>query len=295
MDPLEKQFEYPALYTTAGRLSDDSQTIFLRLIRGEYLALFIAACLSMDWSKKPEFFAVCALVLVCSLSVLIARTYLKPEQSWYRGRALAESIKTSCWRYCMRAQPFGDAAHLAKPKSEFRSHLLEILQANRFIGNRLPPDSAANEQIPISMDEVRLLTLDERKKYYLNMRIKEQRNWYAIKAGKNNAASRRWTAIGICAYSIAIVLALSRIYWPCWSLWPIDAALVFASGVIGWTQVKKFNELAASYILTAHEIGFTQGKIEDISTEESFSEFVNDTEQAFSREHTQWVARQRVQ
>lgn len=295
VSPDKDQFDYPALYSAANQLSDSSQTTFLSLIRGEYLALFVAAGLSMDWSKKPAFFATYALVLVCSLAVMVVRTYLKPEQGWYRGRALAESIKTSCWRYCMRAEPFADALHIAKPKAELRSHLLEILRANKFIGDRFPSDSSENEQITISMDAVRLLTLEERKEYYLNLRIKEQRKWYAIKAGENKAASRKWTALGVCAYVIAIALALYRIYCPNWSLWPIDAVLVIASGIIGWTQVKKFNELAASYILTAHEIGFTQGRIENVVSEESFSAFVNDTELAFSREHTQWIARQRAQ
>lgn len=65
-----------------------------------------------------------------------------------------------------------------------------------------------------------------------------------------------------------------------------------ASAIIGWTQVKKFNELASSYTLTAHEIGIIQSKVHDAQDEDAFSDFVNEAEQAFSREHTQWVARQ---
>jgi hypothetical protein len=291
MTVIAKEFDYPALYETAGQMSGDSQWAFLLLIRGEYLALILAAILSMEWSKAPAFFVVYALVLLVSLSLLIARTYLKPEQGWYRGRALAESIKTSCWRYCMRAEPFADALGIDQPKAELRSSLLEILKANRFIGDRMPPDSAAKEQVPESMDEVRRLSIEDRKAYYIEHRIKEQRKWYAIKAGKNKRASRNWSFIGIAAYGVAISLAMSRIAWPLWSLWPIDPVLVFASAVIGWTQVKKFNELASSYTLTAHEIGLTQGRIATVVTENELSDFVNDTEQAFSREHTQWVAR----
>ncbi len=276
-------------------MSAESQSTFLRLIRGEYVALFIAAGLSLDWSKRPTFFVVYALVLLSSLGILIARTYLKPEQGWYRGRALAESIKTSCWRYCMKSEPFQDTEKADAAKAALRGQLVEILQANRLIGDRMPPDSAAKEQVPSSMDVIRALSLADRKAYYLERRIREQRSWYAIKAGRNKKASRKWTAIGIGAYSIAITLALTRIAWPNWQLWPIDPVLVFASGVIGWTQVKKFNELASSYTLTAHEIGFTQGMIEEVHSEEQFSKFVNDAEQAFSREHTQWVARQQHQ
>lgn len=285
-------FEYPALYQTAGEMSAESQSATLNLIRGEYALLFLASVLSMGWSKEPLFFVFYTGVLLASLAVLIKRNSEKPEQGWYRGRALAESIKTSCWRYCMRAEPFSDATNVEHPRSEFRNHLLEILRANRFMGERMPPDSAAKEQIPPSMQSVRALTLEDRKAFYLQHRIKEQREWYASKAGSNKKAGRLWGKVAVGAYVVAICLALSRIALPNWELWPIEPVLVLASAIIGWTQVKKFNELASSYALTAHEIGIIQGNMDATSTNEEFSIFVNEAEQAFSREHTQWVARQ---
>ncbi|PTM44680.1 uncharacterized protein DUF4231 [Sphingomonas aerolata] len=285
-------FEYPALYQTAGEMSAESQAATLNLIRGEYALLFLAAVLSMNWSKEPIFFVIYTGVLLGSLGLLIKRNSEKPEQGWYRGRALAESIKTSCWRYCMRAEPFGDADTVQTVKAEFRNHLLEILKTNRFIGDRMPPDSLAKEQIPDSMQYVRKLQLVDRKAFYLAHRIQEQREWYARKAGANKRAGRFWGKIGVFAYIVAIVLALTRIALPDWELWPIEPVLVFASAIIGWTQVKKFNELASSYALTAHEIGIIQGNIESVETEEALSDFINESERAFSREHTQWVARQ---
>lgn len=287
-------FEYPALYQTAEEMSSDSQSATLNLIRSEYALLIIAAILSMNWSKEPLFFAGYAVVLLASLGVLIKRNSEKPEQGWYRGRALAESIKTSCWRYCMRAEPFGNADDVDAVQAEFRNHLLEILRANRFIGDRMPPDSIAKEQIPTSMQTVRRLTLNERKAFYLERRIQEQRDWYAGKAGANRKAGRLWGRIGIGAYVVAICLALTRIALPDWELWPIEPVIVFASAIIGWTQVNKFNELASSYALTAHEIGILKGNVDAITTESAFSDFINEAEQAFSREHTQWIARQQT-
>lgn len=192
----------------------------------------------------------------------------------------------------MRAAPFDDRPKIDQSKKEFREHLLEILKANRFLGDRLPPDSAADAPLPQTMIATRLLDLDARKDYYREFRIRDQRNWYARKAQINRKASRFWFFIGIAAYALAIGLAVSRIAFPAWQFWPIDAVLVFAAAVLGWTQVKRFNELASSYTLTAHEIGILQGRLEDVDEEEKFSDFVNEAEQAFSREHTQWVARQ---
>lgn len=290
------QFEFPALYTAADGMSGESQSNFLSLIRVEYVLLFICALMSLDWSRKAGFFLIYALVLMAALAIAVARNMMKPEQSWYRGRALAESVKTSAWRFCMRAAPFNDRPSISQSKKEFREHLLEILKANRFMGDRLPPDSAADAPLPETMVSTRLLGLQARKQYYRDYRIKDQRTWYAKKAKLNRNASRFWFFVGITAYAVAIALAVSRIAFPSWQFWPIDAVLVFASAVLGWTQVKRFNELASSYTLTAHEIGILQGRLDEIGEgeEEKFSDFINEAEQAFSREHTQWVARQQT-
>lgn len=289
-----RQFEYPALYQTASDLSAGSQSTFLWLIRTEYLLLLLAAVFSMDLSKKPAFYGVYACVFIFSLGTLIARSWLKPEQDWYRGRALAESIKTSCWRYCMRAEPFGDHADVAVPRAEFRNHLLAILRANRHIGDKMPPDSAARDQVTQSMEATRALPLDDRKAFYEQHRIVEQRAWYARKAGANRKASRRWVAAAIGTYVVAVALVIFRIAFPQRELWPIEPLIVAASSIIGWTQVKRFNELASSYTLTAHEIGIVKGELDEVDTDEKLSVFINDAEQAFSREHTQWVARQQT-
>ena len=288
-------FGYPALYGSASQLSAKSQTSYLQLIRGEYCLLILAAILSLDLSKKPLYFIAYALVFLASLAILIMRTWRKPEQDWYKGRALAESIKTSCWRYCMRAEPFGDADSVAVRRAEFRNHLRAILNANRHIGDRIPPDEAANDQITATMEGTRALPLEGRKTFYEIHRIREQRRWYARKASANKKASGAWMVAGVIAYAFAIALVLLRIAYPQQEVWPIGPIIVAASSMIGWTQVKKFNELASSYTLTAHEIGIIQSRVQEVAIEADFSDFVNEAEQAFSREHTQWVARQQAQ
>lgn len=288
-------FLYPGLYKSASRLSSSSQKKYLFLIRSEYVLLFIASIFSLNLWSNSSYFIASACVFLASLAVLITRNWQKPEQDWYKGRALAESIKTSCWRYCMRAEPFGGNDSAAVTRGEFRKHLRAILEANRHIGEKIPPDDAADNQITVSMDATRELDLSQRKIFYETHRIREQQDWYSRKARDNRIASRRWVAIGISAYALAIFFVFLRIAHPEQKIWPIEPLIVFASSIIGWTQVKKFNELASSYTLTAHEIGIIQSIIQDIQTEDNFSNFVNEAEQAFSREHTQWVARQQSQ
>ena len=76
--------------------------------------------------------------------------------------------------------------------------------------------------------------------------------------------------------------------------WPTDVFVAMAASVLSWMQAKRFSELAASYALAAHEIGLIKEQSLLPDTPEKFSLFVGDAENAFSREHTQWVARKDV-
>lgn len=285
---------YPALYDAAGVMSANAQRAYLWLLRTEYALLIVAGIMSLDLSEAPLFFAIYAFIFIASLVTLLYRSNTKPEQEWYKGRALAESIKTTTWRYCMRAAPFGDVAKVQIRRAEFRDHLKAVLEANRHIGRHIPPDSAANDQITVEMDQVRSLGLEERKSFYLSKRIREQRLWYQKKSVSNKKAGERWVAVGVIIYIMAICSVLAHIVYPQFKLWPTEPLTVIAASIVGWMQIKKFNELASAYALTAHEIGILQGAIDDVVDEEGFSEFINEAELAFSREHTQWVARQQV-
>lgn len=284
-------FDYPALYLAAGKLSADSQRLYLRLIRTEYGLLLIAALGSLELAKSRSYYVSYALIFFLSLGVLLIRYWRKPERDWYKGRALAESIKTSSWRYCMRSKPFADAHNLVERRAEFRDYLRGVLDANRHIGDKMPPEEATQDQITATMEATRALPLEERKAIYDTGRIREQRDWYSSKAAANKRASRRWMIFGVVAYGLAIATVLLRLVYPDWKWWPTEVFIVVASSIVGWVQVKKFNELASAYTLTAHEIGIIQTRISEIRNEAEFSDFVNEAEQAFSREHTQWVAR----
>ena len=275
-------------------MSATAQSTYLNLIRLEYFLLFVAAVLSLDLSDSRLYYSAYASVFVFSLATLLFRSTTKPEQEWYKGRALAESIKTTTWRYCMRAAPFEDAPNIKIVKSEFRNFLRSVLDSNRHIGDKIPPNSAAEDQITASMDDARSLILPLRKEYYLNNRIKDQRLWYQKKALANKKWARIWVGIGTTVYFLAFLSVMAKINFPEWKIWPTDILIFLASSVVGWVQIKKFNELSASYTLTAHEIGILQGRIADIEDEKNFSLFINEAELAFSREHTQWVARQQA-
>jgi hypothetical protein len=260
-------------------------------MRSEYALLFVASVFALNIFETPIYFAAYVLVFVASLALLLFRTTRKPEQDWYKCRALAESVRTSTWRYVMRAEPF-NSDDLHQAHAALRNYLSEVLKSNRHIGDKIAGFNADGEQTTVAMDSIRKESLADRRDYYVTNRIRQQRTWYSHKAAWNKRMANIWTIACVITYSFAIALVLARIGYPTWKIWPIGPLVVLASAIIGWMQIKKFNELSSAYTLTAHEIRLTQGKLEDVRTEEELSEFVNEAELVFSREHTQWVARQ---
>jgi hypothetical protein len=283
---------YPAVFRSADEGANRNQRLYLWLIRIEYGLLFVAAVLSMQFFAGATFYLIYACVFLAALIVLLSRALIKPEQDWYRCRALAESVKTLTWRYMMGAQPFSASMELTAARDEFRQHLERTFKENRSTAEKMVTEWSDADQITAEMDRVRGLSLTDRKKLYANERVGEQRSWYSRKASANRKAGQWWVGAGILAYCVAALLALGRIEFPHWYLWPIQPVIVFASSIIGWMHIKKFSELKAAYTVAAHEIGLIKPRLEDVANELEFSTCVNDAELAFSREHTMWIARQ---
>ncbi|PWL16268.1 DUF4231 domain-containing protein [Falsochrobactrum shanghaiense] len=282
---------YPTLFESADAASNRSQWRFLALVRLEYGLLIVTAFFSLGWSDTRAYFAAYAIVFASSMIVMLYRSIKKPERTWYQARALSESVKTLSWRFAMRAEPFDDAKS-SDARRDFRDLLSDVLKANHSIGDALSGLELGGEQLPSAMQEMREKKLEERRAFYLLHRITDQQVWYQKKAKANSSAAQWWVAISCVAYGLGLVFILTRIVNPTFVGWPTEPLVVFASAAIGWTQIKKFNELAAAYTLTAQEIGLVKSRIEDAETAGEFSAAVNEAELAFSREHTQWAARQ---
>jgi hypothetical protein len=282
--------EYPALFLEADAGSNRSQGKFLLLIRGEYLILFLAAVFSMNFLTGVLYGLIYAAVFFAGLLILIGRAQSKPEQWWYRCRALAESVKTLAWRYMMHATPFDGSD--AQARAVFHDRLREMFHQSLDTAKMITNDWSGNNQITQVMEDIRTMNRTDRMTYYLRHRVDEQRGWYNLKSTTNRSCARFWVWASGAAYVLASVMVLSRIARPDWEYWPIEPLIVIAASIVGWVQIKKFNELATAYTIAAHEIGLIRPKADAVTTEAEFSEFVNDAEKAFSREHTLWIARQ---
>lgn len=281
--------EYPALYDSANNGSIKAQSRFLRTARLEYFLLFCVSVASATRGISGINPLIITLLLVVLAGLFVFKIFKQLDQDWYRCRALAESVKTSTWRFSMRAHPFEDTGSIEIPKASFRNLLRDILQANRHIAANL--ETAVTEQVTDSMVEIRKLPLDQRMDYYVKNRIDNQRTWYSKKSKVNKNALTFWVTTTIVLYIIAaIALNAEQLGLPRATL-AFDPLIVVATSALGWLQMKRHGELMASYNLTAHEIGIIRSNSGSVKSEEELSDFINEAELAFSREHTQWVAR----
>lgn len=283
--------DFPALYRSADDLSQTSQRHFFRALRVHLITLVVAAALSI---VSIPHWSVATLQLLALLSAFGCSIYLfatRPDRSWYGGRAVAESIKTITWRYVCRAEPFqGDDV---TARSNFRQTLKQIVEQNKEVCQSLTKhlDEA---QFTLAMEQKRAQSLDERRATYADCRIKDQLTWYAKKAAFNRRMSRYFFWALIAVNAIAVVCAVLRMAYVALPFWPTDVFVAMAASILSWMQAKRFSELAASYALAAHEIGLIKEQSLLPDTDEEFSLFIGDAENAFSREHTQWVARKDI-
>jgi hypothetical protein len=286
MDPVE----YPALFRAAESASSAAQTMHLRSIQVFAALSILGAGLAVFGIESRWSALLAAVLFIGALFVSIFMAVRKLESVWYRARAVAESIKTSSWRLMMRAEPF-DQPEILVVKAEFRNLLRRVLQEHKDLAHDFAGCTADTDQISPRMLAVRDLPLSERLEFYREHRIDEQRSWYARKAALNSRGGRFWFWTLVTCQAAAICFALLRVAEPDMRYWPTEIFVVAAGSALSWTQAKRFRELSAAYSLAAHEIGLARNELDDIRGEDQFSRFVSNSENAFSREHTQWAAR----
>ncbi|ENP8375417.1 DUF4231 domain-containing protein [Vibrio alginolyticus] len=264
--------DFPALYNSADSASLKAQSAYFNALRCYLILLIIAALVSFSYPADVYAAIASALLFLITLGILIWLKVQKPEDTWYNGRAVAESVKTRTWRWMMKAEPYESDGPNQQVQTEFLNDLKAISDV---------------------MIDVRSLPWEKRLEVYVSERIDNQSLWYSNKSQLNKHLAKKWFVFSIVLHSLAILLLLYRIKEPSTFL-PIEVVATAASAVLTWVQAKKHNELNSSYALAAHEIVLIKGESVSVTEESRLSEFIINSEYAFSREHTQWVARKNV-
>ena len=280
----------PGLYQAADRASSDAQREYFVGLFSYLTLLTIASAISLYWAEEKLGSLLSAFLFLVTLGILIFLRVKRPDDIWYNGRAVAESVKTRAWRWMMRADPYEKVVSETIAESVFIADLKAILIQNRSLAAALSTNAYVSEPISSTMRAIRILPVADRLAVYLNDRVQDQAKWYGSKYIFNRKRAQQWFWISVLLHGAAICLLLLRVQDPHLKL-PVEVIAVAASGVLTWLQAKKHNELASSFSLTAHEIVMIKGESQSICEEDHLSEYVVSSEAAFSREHTQWAAR----
>jgi hypothetical protein len=223
------------------------------------------------------------------ISVVLARRSY--ERAWYGGRAGAESVKTLAWRYMMRAKPFSNEASESEVDKAFTHGLADILGSRRELSISQSDISQTGQQITDEMRTIRQSSLGHRRDLYLKERIQDQRSWYSMRARESEVRQNRWSFGIVAAHFLALAFAVVQVAWP--SI-PVNLASICAAAAaafVAWLQARRYQELAQSYAVAAHELSLVASLLPNVASEDEFSTFVSDSEAAISREHTMWIAR----
>lgn len=284
--------DLPGLYQSANDASIAKQRKHFYSIFWYLFLLILASLFAFFANGYPNPFLkiISALFFLVTLFIMIWQRVSKPDDTWYNGRAVAESVKTRSWRWMMRAEPYIDCENIETMRKHFVNDLRTILRQNESLIGKLGIRASVEEPISEAMIQVRKLNVEERLKVYKKERITNQALWYTNKANYNKKKASLWFGTTFMLHGLAILLLLYNIIEPQLKL-PIEVIAVAASSALTWMQSKKHNELFSSYSLTAHEIILIKSEVAIFNNESEFSEYIMNCENAFSREHTQWFAR----
>lgn len=200
-------------------------------------------------------------------------------------------MKSLAWRYLTCTEPYSHDFEPVSLDQKFTDDLASILAERRDFSSRLGCPLTTEPQITKCMREIRKLDTEGRKKVYLSDRINDQRRWYGEKADTNRKSVNRLFLAMITSQILALIAAIILVRWPEVPVNPTGILVTLAAAFFAWLQLRRHQELARSYGLAAHELGLICEQARYVTTAEELSNFVSDSENAISREHTLWLAR----
>ena len=270
---------FSEFYLKADNYSQSWQRRFLLSERVQLLAL-VAGALSANFGRAG--LAGSVLALIIALGAHAYRLVSRADERWWNGRAGAESAKTLCWCYVVGGDPFPIGAR--QPEVELSRRLKEI--ADKVAD--MAPIAIGSPPATTEMKQERDTTESDRVSLYQTERIRSQMAWYRSKSEFNAVRRNTWAAVAITFQALALGLGVVVVFLD----WDFDAVGIFtscAAAAVAWSAVKQHETLARSYSVASNELAIIDARI-DARGWTDWARFVNEAEEAISREHTSWRA-----
>jgi len=291
----EKHF--PGLYQASDKASLTAQSTYKNIIAYDLITMIIAAALAIynyqSTDPKLLVYVVSCFFLLAGLVMTVIVKTKKYEDIWYQGRALAESCKTLTWRFITCSESFEVDMNIENAKAALVKRLKELGNEFKELNNNLNAKTLTLPNISDEMLKVRNLNMQQRKEYYIQHRIEDQKKWYATKAEFNKSKYNLWFFTIIVAQAIALACAIYLIKNPDSNWNFVGLFTTISACALSWLQLKQHQELKQAYTTAAQELNFILESASLVTSETKLSEFVLDSENAISREHTLWLAQKR--
>lgn len=289
--------DFPGIQQAADEASIRSQQTYINIVRANLICGVIGALIAVYNFEQVEpkviVYIISLTLLVSSLCLTIAVKHYRLEDLWYQGRALAESIKTLTWRYVTCSDNFESTLPQIEVQINFNDSITSL--------SRLFPDLTTYMKIELlnrnvispQMNSMRLTTWQTRLNNYLTHRIQDQIDWYTSKATFNSKKRKNWLSVIILSQAISVLSCAWLVFFPttAWNL--VGLLTTLSASAIGWLQLKQHQSLVQAYATASVELTQIKSLSNTISDEHKFTEFVLDSENAISREHTTWLAQRR--
>jgi hypothetical protein len=282
LPPLFHEFDTEAIKSQNRHVS----SVRIQLIGLAGAAVFGA--LVIDGTAAGPVFALCAAAcFAIAFGVRIFTEFERDEARWYEARAAAESTKTLAWRFAVGGNPYPTNLPANEAKRALLERFKAISGALEYVGPVV--GSERKPAITEAMSNSRSESLGFRRSSYLLHRIDAQAAWYENKAKWNRKRARTWLAITLATEFLGIFVGLARAAgWLQVDALGIVAAV--AAGFGAWVATKQYRNLAVAYSLTGRELKILTAEVPDDLNEEEWANFVDQSEEAISREHTMWLA-----
>lgn len=286
---------FPAMYRCADDASSSGQKWYFRWVTVDLSLLFSGALVGSigltDPESKQVANTIAAIIFFGAVGVTILLATRRWERIWYAGRAVAESAKSLTWKFVCAADPFPSSMSYQDALELFTTSLRELLNEHKHLAPLLAGPDATGHQVTSYMEGLRNAAIGVKRDVYLSQRVAEQQAWYSQKSADNRNKRNTWFVLlivfQVAAGSAAVLVAV-------YPTFPWQASTVFsalASATVAWGAMKRYQELAQAYGLTAQELSLIAARGPHVGTEVELARFVNDAETAISREHAMWVAR----
>lgn len=286
--------DLPASFQEADAESSGAQKTYVRIFAGLLLTTLTSAAatwISTDFEPIKmigSIVAAIATLLAFALTTILSlRSY---EKIWYGGRAVAESIKTRSWSYMMCGERYPPILNQSEATKRFIDDIGDIIHEKGPV-TLLYSGNITSPQISEVMLRLRSASVGERLDAYVRCRVVDQKNWYKKKA----KISSRKEGYSFVAMQGSQIISLIIIGWSLYDRHVTSGSVgllaALGSSILAWLQVKRYQETAQSYSIAYQELSSIESLSGTVSTEVEFAQFVQDAENAISREHTLWVAK----